>query len=52
MYIAENYGNFLVGNTSFDAWDTYQATLDQLGRQEVLAVYQEAYDDYMARKAG
>ena len=49
-YIAENYGNFIVGNTSFDAWQTYQDTLDTLGRQEVLAVYQEAYDDYLAKK--
>ena len=51
-FIVENYGGFIVGSKSFDEWDAYQATLDQLGRQEILAVYQEAYDDYMARKAG
>ena len=51
-YIAENYGSFIIGSKSFDEWQNYQDTLDQLGRQEVLAVYQEAYDDYLARKAG
>ena len=42
--------SFLTGNTELtpEAWADYQATLEGLGLNDVLAVYQNAYDQAMA----
>ncbi len=48
-YVAETFASFVDGSAPLSEWDNYQKTLDQLGRNEVLAVYQEAYEDYLAR---
>nr|MCR5648854.1 hypothetical protein [Oscillospiraceae bacterium] len=51
-YVAEQFAGFVDGSNPMSNWDTYQTTLDQMGRQEVLAIYQEAIDDYNAKQAG
>lgn len=49
-YAAEMWGKFLIGTVDVEAeWDNYIAELDNLGLQDVLAVYQAAYDRYLAR---
>ncbi len=47
-YISENYMAFVDGSKPMSEWDSYVAELDNIGLAEVLAVYQEAYDDYVA----
>lgn len=47
-YIAENLVKFLIGEKDMDQWDSFIADLDQLGLEEVVAVYQTAYDRYLA----
>ena len=49
-YVAERFSSFVDGSTPMSEWDNYQKTLDQMGRQEVLALYQEAIDDYNAKQ--
>ncbi len=46
-YVAENYGMFITGDRPLSDWDDYISTLNQLGLQNVLAIYQEAYDAYL-----
>lgn len=46
-FISENYGAFILGDKSFDEWDSYIDTLNMLGLQNILDVYQEAYDAYL-----
>ena len=36
-------------STPLTEWDNYQKTLDQLGRNEVIEIYKEACEDYLAR---
>jgi len=50
-FIAENFLSFVDGSKPLSEWDAYVETLNQIGVPEVLAVYQEAYDDYIARTA-
>ena len=49
-YVAEQFSGFVDGSNSLDNWETYQNTLDQMGRQEVLRLYREAIEDYNARQ--
>jgi putative aldouronate transport system substrate-binding protein len=49
-YVAEQFAGFVDGSNPMSNWDNYQKTLDQMGRQEVLAIYQEAIDDYNAKQ--
>ena len=49
-YIVENYSAFLVGNKPLSEWDAYINQLNNMGLNEILAVYQERYDDYLAGK--
>jgi putative aldouronate transport system substrate-binding protein len=49
-YIVENYSAFIVGNKPLSEFDAYIAQANTLGLQEILAVYQECYDDYLASK--
>ena len=39
---------FITGARSLDEWDAYRAKLDELGAEEMLAVYQAAVDRYHA----
>ncbi|MBO7738799.1 MAG: hypothetical protein J6S18_00365, partial [Oscillospiraceae bacterium] len=47
-YISENYLAFIDGSKPLSEWDSYAAELYNIGLNEVLAVYQEAYDAYVA----
>jgi len=42
---------FITGVTDIETgWDTYVATLKRMGLDEVMKVYQDAYDAYLAKK--
>lgn len=46
-YLSENYLAFIDGSKPLSEWDAYEAQLHEIGLDEVLAVYQEAYDAYI-----
>jgi len=48
-YIADMKWKFITGQEPLDSFDTYVAELERMGISDVVAVYQEAYDNYMAR---
>ncbi len=43
-YTNEAVAKFVRGDLSFDEWDTYVTTLDKIGLDEWVSIYQEAYD--------
>ncbi|MCL2831592.1 MAG: extracellular solute-binding protein [Treponema sp.] len=43
-YRDESVTKFIVGDWSFDRWDEYCRTLDQIGLPELEAIYQKAFD--------
>lgn len=48
-YIAEMSAKFIVGEEDIDAkWDEYMSTLESMGLQNVLDIYQGALDRYLA----
>ena len=47
-YLQENYLAFLDNSKPLSEWDSYLAGLHGIGVDEVLAVYQEAYEAYLA----
>ncbi len=49
-YVAEQFSGFVDGSNSLDNWESYQRNLDQMGRQEVLRIYQDAVDAYNAKQ--
>ena len=49
-YIAENFSAFIDGSRNVNEWDDYVATLNTLGLQDILDLYQDAYDDYLAKQ--
>ena len=51
-FVAEQYSSFIDGSKPISEWDAYQKQLDQMGRQEVLALYREAIEDYNAKRGG
>ncbi len=50
-YISENFLAFVDGSTPMSEWDKYVDNFETVGLYDLLAVYQEAYDDYMAENA-
>ncbi len=48
-YIEEMSWKFITGQEPLSNFDTYVSNLERLGISDVVAVYQEAYDAYMAR---
>lgn len=46
-YVEEARDNFISGNMSLDDWDDYLAELDKMGVDDVIEVYQDAYERYM-----
>ena len=48
-YISENYSSFITGAKPLSEWDAYVSELSTIGLDKVLAVYQEAYDTYLAK---
>ena len=47
-YILENYGLFLTGDKSFDEWEAYVDAIYAMGMQDIIDIYQNAYDRYRA----
>lgn len=50
-YVQENILLFLNGDIPLTEWDNYVATLESIGLREGEAIYQEAYDGYVAKYA-
>lgn len=50
-FVQENILLFLNGDVPLTEWDAYIGTLKTIGLEEAQAIYQEAYDDYMAKYA-
>lgn len=40
---------FVVGEVSMDQWDTFVSTVKEMGIDDCTAIYQQAYDRYLAR---
>ena len=47
-YIQENFLAFVDGSSPMSAWADYESGLQAVGLPDLLGVYQEAYDDFMA----
>jgi putative aldouronate transport system substrate-binding protein len=47
-YLSENYLAFVDGSKPLSEWDSYVQGVNAIGLDKILAVYQEAYDDFMA----
>ena len=48
-YLSVAYADFIIGNKSLETdWDAHIATLQSMGLDEYVAIYQAAYDRYMA----
>lgn len=50
-YINENIMLFVVGNKPMSEWDSYIDGLCSMGLREAEAIYQEVYDEYLAKAA-
>ena len=48
-YIAEMKKKFITGEEPLSGFDNYVAQLETMGISDIVAVYQEAYDEYMSR---
>lgn len=48
-YIGEMRWKFITGQEPLSNFDTYVSNLERMGISDIVAVYQEAYDKYMAR---
>jgi putative aldouronate transport system substrate-binding protein len=48
-YYAENYISFLDGSKPMSAWADFQKGLADAGMDELVAIYQAAYDSYMSK---
>ncbi len=47
-YISENYLGFIDGSKPMTEWDSYVAGCEDFGMSDILDVYQEAYEAYIA----
>ncbi len=47
-YVNENYSAFFVGDKPISEWDAYVQGAMDLGMAEILEIYQEAFDAYLA----
>jgi putative aldouronate transport system substrate-binding protein len=48
-YADEFMNKLIIGQASFDEWDEFKERIHKLGIQKVIAMYQNAYDDYLTR---
>ncbi len=44
MYYQESTAKFITGDLSFEKWEEYVATLENMGLDRLEEIYQEAYD--------
>ncbi|MCT1901404.1 extracellular solute-binding protein [Oceanobacillus sojae] len=47
-YVEEMRDKFITGDEDLDEWDNYVQTIEQMGMEELLEVYQAAYDRYQS----
>lgn len=47
-YVKENVAKFITGIRSLDQWDDYVAQINSMGMEECIAIYQKAYNAYLA----
>lgn len=47
QFVEEMRDKFITGNESFDNWDQYLSELEKMGLDEVIEVYQNAYERYL-----
>ena len=49
-YVSTEILSFMIGQNELndESWANYVATLESMGIHDVLAVYQNAYDEYLA----
>ena len=47
-YVSEAVPGFIMGTKSLDEWDSYCADLEGMNLQDAVAIYQAAYDRYIA----
>ena len=47
-YLEENYLSFVDGSKPMSDWDEYVAGAKEIGADDLVAIYQEAYDQFMA----
>lgn len=48
-YVSETIPKFIIGYESLDNWDDYLARLNEMGVDECIQIYQQAYDRYLNR---
>lgn len=48
-YISENLARFYTGDKPLDEWDAFIAQVKKMGIDDCIAIYQGAYDRYIAR---
>jgi len=48
-YISEMTWKFITGQEPLTSFDTYMDTLQKMGIEDLIAAYQEAYDNFLAR---
>lgn len=49
-YLEENLTKFLIGDKDIEKdWDEFQDTVESMGLNDVVAIYQDAYDRYLTR---
>lgn len=48
-YVEEQVVKFIIGEVSFDQWETFTSTVEQMHIQDCIDVYQTAFDRYNSR---
>ena len=48
-YVTDMKAKFITGNTSFGEWDSYKDTLNKMGFDELMQIYQRGLDDYNSK---
>ena len=48
-YVDETVIKYIIGDYSFDDWNVFTDTVEQMGIQECIDIYQQAYTRYLAR---
>lgn len=43
-YLKEAIAKFIIGELPFEEWDTYVETLNKIGLEEWVSIYQDAFD--------
>ncbi|NLO83433.1 MAG: extracellular solute-binding protein [Clostridiales bacterium] len=46
-YVDQMIARFITGDASIDEWDNYVKTIQNMGVEELISIYQEAYDEFI-----